>query len=316
MPVKAPTPSDRDISAALGLLELLTEAPGHAMSARKAAASLGVDAVEIDKALALIDALSDSHSGLRIPISRDGELISLIGDAGEVRLIRLDGTESIVLSYLLKALNIDGDVRRRLTAALCPLGDAEIEPSSLGEPGGYGSFYQRIAESIEDGARLVISYRSSSNEASTARTIDPGCIVFESGRPYLIAWDLNRDEQRRYRLDRIADVTITGDSVERHAFTAQTVEESLTRSGSQAEVLLRDPSLPERRGWRGFRRERTLPDGAVIGTLSYGSEAWLFGQVLSAGGTVVLLAPDDVRRRLVAFGSDLLDAVPDSHHRS
>ena len=48
------------------------------------------------------------------------------------------------------------------------------------------------------------------------RLIDPLRIATHGDQTYLIAWDVEVDAQRSYRMDKIEGLALTDDSVERH----------------------------------------------------------------------------------------------------
>ena len=73
------------------------------------------------------------------------------------------------------------------------------------------------------------------------RLIDPLRIATHGDQTYLIAWDVEVDGQRSYRMDKIEGLALTDDSVERHT------------------------------------------------PVRYGSEHWLFCQVIAAGGAIRIL---------------------------
>jgi predicted DNA-binding transcriptional regulator YafY len=60
-----------------------------------------------------------------------------------------------------------------------------------------------IAGACRDGERLRFAYRAK-DDASTRRTVEPAAIVHTGYRWYLVAWDLDRDDWRTFRVDRIA----------------------------------------------------------------------------------------------------------------
>jgi predicted DNA-binding transcriptional regulator YafY len=60
-----------------------------------------------------------------------------------------------------------------------------------------------IAGAARDGERLRFAYRAK-DDASTRRVVEPAAIVHTGYRWYLVAWDLDRDDWRTFRVDRIA----------------------------------------------------------------------------------------------------------------
>jgi predicted DNA-binding transcriptional regulator YafY len=59
-----------------------------------------------------------------------------------------------------------------------------------------------IAAAVRDGDRLRFAYRAKDDTASRRR-VEPAAIVHTGFRWYLVAWDLDRDDWRTFRVDRI-----------------------------------------------------------------------------------------------------------------
>lgn len=66
-----------------------------------------------------------------------------------------------------------------------------------------------IAGACRDGVRLNFSYTAKGGEA-TSREVEPAAVVHTGWRWYLVAYDLDRDDWRTFRIDRIADRPRTG----------------------------------------------------------------------------------------------------------
>ena len=66
-----------------------------------------------------------------------------------------------------------------------------------------------IASACRDHERLRFDYRAHSGAASR-RTVEPYRLVNDRRRWYLVAWDMDRDDWRTFRADRIEPRTPTG----------------------------------------------------------------------------------------------------------
>ncbi len=109
---------------------------------------------------------------------------------------------------VLTTCNIGDDVRGRVEAALCAGPEADNETTVDKTMGGdrlLGGFYPVISEAIAIGARLAISYRAGDECSPSARLVDPKFIEVSGDAAYLVAWNVEKDAQRSYRLDRIAN---------------------------------------------------------------------------------------------------------------
>ncbi|GAA2009959.1 WYL domain-containing protein [Nocardiopsis rhodophaea] len=69
-----------------------------------------------------------------------------------------------------------------------------------------------IAGACRDSERVRFGYRNHAGEESR-RTVEPHRLVNASGRWYLLAWDIDRDDWRTFRVDRIQPPMSTGPRV-------------------------------------------------------------------------------------------------------
>ena len=84
-----------------------------------------------------------------------------------------------------------------------------------------------IADAVAAGARLAFDYTDQHGRASR-RTVEPYRHVMRQRRWYLIAYDLDRDDWRLFRLDRMQAWSMLTGSHERRAFPFASVEAWLT----------------------------------------------------------------------------------------
>ncbi|HWI72308.1 MAG TPA: YafY family protein [Baekduia sp.] len=89
-------------------------------------------------------------------------------------------------------------LRRRVRA----LGDA-TSAFAVDGPRIDADLLATIAGAARDGERLRFAYRAK-DDASTRRQVEPAAIVHTGYRWYLVAWDLDREDWRTFRVDRIA----------------------------------------------------------------------------------------------------------------
>lgn len=75
-------------------------------------------------------------------------------------------------------------------------------------------FLLTLGAAVHDERRVQISYRSANGE-KTDRAVHPYGVVFQSGRWYLVGWDLLRRGIRTFRLDRVLAVEVTEQSFAR-----------------------------------------------------------------------------------------------------
>ena len=124
-------------------------------------------------------------------------------------------------------MGIDSRAAERIRHALLPekLGYNQRVVDTVAR----GSHWQQLNCAIQDGVRCRIIYRSMDDTRPRERLIDPLRIATHGDQTYLIAWDVEVDEQRSYRMDKIEGLTLTDDSVERHAPASLSLHESLSK---------------------------------------------------------------------------------------
>lgn len=300
---------DERLRCAIHLLELVSATDANRIPSATACAELSCSEDELDGYLDLISMLADRQSGSRAVIFREGADVVLLGDAARMSPLRLTLGESIALESVLESLELGGDVCTRLRAALVPeLLHDTARQHLIGRDVSFGSWYPKLAEAIADGVRCRIGYRSHDELEARVRTIDPLELETASGAAYLIAWDVERDAERRYRLERIESVAFTDDSVVTHARTSSSIAESLAQ-GTERVTLEMPRHEAERLTWAGVRSIDDGPDdGTVRVQVDVSSPRWLFDQVLSAGGAMRIVEPAAAVEELVEYARSLAGA--------
>ncbi|MBE6469008.1 MAG: WYL domain-containing protein [Coriobacteriaceae bacterium] len=301
------------VSHAIALLSLITSAPGQRLNRQRAMESLGVDEAGLASLRTLIDSLVDEATGVRAVIAEDGTDLVLVGDGGTLRPLRLSFEEGLVLSHVLEASHLDEAARARIRRAVLPLGSDAEDGDAIADGAEYSGSYPKIAEAARIGIRCRLLYRSADDATATWRLIDPCRIDTEQGVAYLIAWDVEADGERRYRLDHALEVSYTADSVVPHPYSHASAAESIRASGSTAVLSFASRELMERTTWAGLEPvDPGRADGRPRATVSYTSDTWLFSQVAAAGGQIEIISPDEVRRRFRTWAQDLFIGPPDA----
>lgn len=301
--------ADQIVAGGIRLLQLLTAAPNQSVSIARACSVLGVQASNLDRIVEIVSSLSDRSTGVRAIIDMDEETISLGGDAARLVPLRLSISDAAVLRYVLTSLNIDQGTRRRIQAALDDPSQLQNQMISLAEPARYGSFYQKLFEAIEDGVRLLLGYRSADDKEPRVRTVDPYRLVSEGSATYLDAWDVEVNEQRKYRLDRISSLEMTEESAVNHPFDQADIQESLEKSGIRALVRCNKTYLPLIT-WSGITATEDQDDGTVMLEICLTSKSWLFDQVLAAAGNLLILEPQALSTEFISYAKRLI--LPES----
>lgn len=299
--------SDSRLSAAIALLAALTASPASSVDIERFAQDMALTSKNVDDILALLQLVADDATGARIAIARDGNRVSLVGDAGRFEPVRFTSDEAAAVMQVLDRFQISDETCRNVRAALEPAMALRDRDLLAGDPL-FGGFYQLFCEAMTIGGRLRITYQSLGDTEPSDRLIDPGFIMVAGDAAYLVAWDVAKDEQRSYRLDRIADAKLTDDSVEIHDSTRKDMAGSLGHDGRTATLRFAARSSFDMCAWEGLERAgaEDQMDGSVVASVNYTSAIWLFDQVLAAGGAIELIEPAELREELAAYGEKLL----------
>ena len=118
--------------------------------------------------------------------------------------------------------NLPARLARRAAAAaggleVLPEGTSVVDPAVIGV----------LADAAAEAGRVRFTYERSDGAIAT-RTVDPYRQVYGRGHWYLLAWDLERDDWRVFRLDRITAAERRPGVFDRHDLPAGTVADYLT----------------------------------------------------------------------------------------
>jgi proteasome accessory factor C len=163
---------------------------------------------------------------------------------------------------------------------------------------------EAVNTAIVEHRRLEIRYYKENEDQFTKRLVEPYTLtnradpVRDAPRRepqawYVWCWDTGREGMRHFRLDRIKQATVTGES-----FDPRPEVEEMARGGEDDEGrVARVWVSPERARW--LREERPvveeLADGAVVVELPFRGMGWLVREVMRGAGELVILEPEDAR---------------------
>lgn len=310
MPRKNTLRGDSLMGTCIELLQLLSDSPNQTVPRSQATAMLQVDDEGLQAAVDTLCGLAHRESGARVAIGLDSQTVSLLGDVATFHAIRLSLQEGMVLAHVLNLLNIEPGVRERVEQAMLPLEavDTRPQPDTIGFVSVYGRFYQQLEIAIQDCVRIILSYRSSHELVPVPRLVDPFAIKQERDAIYLVGWDVNKDAQRLYRLDRIDNVSYTDDSVEVHPWERASITQSLKAGSTTAVVSFPSQEALEQAAWAGVADSKPSGDGdgRVLATVFVADEEWLFDRVLGSAGSIVIVSPANLRQGLVDYANGLL----------
>ncbi len=170
-----------------------------------------------------------------------------------------------------------------------------------------GALEAAIAQRLE----TTIAYRSVADAEVARRVVEPRILFPHDGVWYLAAWNVAKESEHLYRLDRIVGVEPGTRIFPEHRGppVSRYVRRNLFfESGAEREVRLRFRGTSARLARDRFGdRAREEPGGAVLATVRLTPGDFLLGYVLGHGGEAEVDGPPDVAAALRARAARLLD---------
>jgi proteasome accessory factor C len=165
-----------------------------------------------------------------------------------------------------------------------------------------GPWAGALREAIEKRLETTLEYRAVADAAAEERVVEPRLLFHRDGQWYLAAWNLAKEAEHLFRLDRIVTVEPgtrvfgehKGPPVARYARKSLYFE-----SGAEREVTLRFRGSAARVARERYgERVRANGDGTVSVTLKVTPGNYLLGVVLGYGGEATIDGPADVVAQL------------------
>ncbi|SDT15078.1 Predicted DNA-binding transcriptional regulator YafY, contains an HTH and WYL domains [Nocardioides scoriae] len=176
-----------------------------------------------------------------------------------------------------------------------------------------GELLLRTARACRDQVRLRFGYRAGDGTTSERR-VEPLRLVATSRRWYLAAWDLDRDDWRTFRLDRMSEVEATTWRfvLRQHPDPVELVQRSVTAAPYRfvAVVRLHAP-LAVVADQVSAQTGRLEADGEDHCVLTAGGDdlGGITGFLLSLGHELDVLEPEELREAFRASAGRMLRAV-------
>jgi len=154
-----------------------------------------------------------------------------------------------------------------------------------------------LSEGIARHRVVEIDYYKENEDDFSSRRIEPYQLANGREGWYVVSFDLEREDTRTFRLDRIRSASVLKEKFEpREGVEADT--RGWLRTGEvEGSQVARIWWSPERARWarEDKRVVEELKDGAVIVEMPFQGTDWLVHQILSLGGDAVVLEPDEAR---------------------
>jgi len=144
-----------------------------------------------------------------------------------------------------------------------------------------------LTRAIDEHKLVEIEYLKPEEQAVVTRTVEPYSIERRLPHWYVHTWDVERDQPRSYRLDRMRKAKALRKGFEpREGFDPAELHAATTARIWYSPVVAR---------WEVEKGARALVDGAAIADKSVGSAEWLVGEVVAYRGEAVVLEPLELR---------------------
>jgi proteasome accessory factor C len=154
-----------------------------------------------------------------------------------------------------------------------------------------------LSEGIAAQRLVEIEYYKENEDDFTKRKIEPYQLANGREGWYVVSYDLERDDTRTFRLDRIRSANVLDKEFEAREGVEADTGGWLKTGEVEGSQLARIWWSPERARWarEDKRVVEELKDGAVIAEQPFQGTDWLVHQILSLGGDAVVLEPEEAR---------------------
>lgn len=156
-----------------------------------------------------------------------------------------------------------------------------------------GALREAIARRLE----TVLEYRAVADQACVRRAVEPRLLFHREGAWYLAAWNVEKQAEHLFRLDRLVAVEVGTRTFERHRGpdASRYARGVYFDSGAEREVTIRFAGASARLARdRHGARARENGDGSVSVVLRLTPGNYLYGYVLGHGGEATIEGPADV----------------------
>jgi proteasome accessory factor C len=246
-----------------------------------------------------------------LPPYGPGDLIDVLIEDGRVwigmanyfsRPVRLTRAEALAL--YLKGTELLGapglSEAEALRTALAKL-EERLGPETLGElraeveqGGRRVGPLDAIRAAVDARERIEIDYYSATRDEMTTRRIDPEHLFGAIGNWYVVAWCHLVEDERLFRVDRIRDVRLTGETFEPRGLLGQG-RPLYTPRDEDIRVRLR---LGPRARWVAeyYEVERERSEGEILEVILPTKDlAWTAKLILRLGGEAEVLEPEELK---------------------
>jgi len=167
-----------------------------------------------------------------------------------------------------------------------------------------------VNTAIVESRMLTLDYYKENEDEFTKRTVEPYALINGREGWYVLTYDLDKQDTRHFRLDRVKQARISKKTFEpRPEIDPSADIEGWPRTGAvPASQVARVWIAPERARWERERRvvAEELADGALIAELPFAGTDWLVREIMREAGDAAVLEPADARAAVLDAARKLL----------
>ncbi len=176
-------------------------------------------------------------------------------------------------------------------------GAFELTQTPAPHAGAEEGLVDSLTQAIEKHRLVEIEYLKPEEQEVVTRTVEPYSIERRLPHWYVHTWDVERDQPRSYRLDRMRKAKLL-----RKTFRPRDgFDPSELHTATTARIWY-SPSVAR---WEVEKGARALADGGALADKIVGSADWLVGEVVSYRGEAVVLEPPELRARVAQRAREL-----------
>jgi len=162
-----------------------------------------------------------------------------------------------------------------------------------------------LEQAIEEQRAVRVEYYTASRDEMTERELHPYGMIEHNGQWYVVAHCMLRDRELPFRVDRIRQVELRDSTFQTpDSFDLDKYRRPQMYFPTKRDLRVKLHIAPTLARWimdeHPAGRIRKLPDGGVILHLSVSQPQWIISWVMAHAGEVELLAPEALRRQIVA----------------
>jgi len=186
----------------------------------------------------------------------------------------------------------------------------QFELSQTPEPhaGEEEDLVAKLSAGIDSHRLVEIEYLKPEEQEVVTRTVEPYAIERRLPYWYVHTWDVERDQPRSYRLDRMRKAKLLRKSFKpREGFDPSELKQATTARIWYSPAVAR---------WEVEKGATPLVDGSAIAEKAVGSAEWLVGEVVSYRGEAIVLEPHELRARVAQRARELANELRPSRARA